>query len=312
MTTFRELEALVAVADMKSFEKAASHLHTSQSAVSRLIGQLEGGFERPLFSREQRATRLTMEGEEVLALARAILRHRATLLERINRPELVLSTLRVGATEAAAITWLPRFVSRLGSRHPQLHLDLDIASSSALHARLRDGLLDVAIVADVIRTTGMARFPVGTADMGWFCAPQLDLPDRLALPEFESSTLLIQGAMSGAGAQLSTWFQEQKLRPGKVIHTDSLMALLGMAAAGLGLASLPRAVAHEALARGALREVHLATASPSLDYIALVRIDTITAFHRSIVALARECCDFALPFQVEAASTSLPAQGATC
>jgi DNA-binding transcriptional LysR family regulator len=307
MTTFRELEALVAVADMKSFEKAARHLHTSQSAVSRLIAQLEGGFERPLFSRDQRATRLTMEGEEVVGLARAILRHRATLLERIERPELAVSSMRLGATEAAAITWLPQFLARLRARHPQLHLDLDISSSSALHARLRDGQLDIAFVADVIRTTGMARFAVGTAQMGWFCSPQLPMAISLSPAELERSTLLIQGAMSGAGAQLTAWFQEQRLRPANVIHTDSLMALLGMAAAGLGLASLPRAVAHEALARGALREVTLTTPSPALDYIALVRIDAISAFHRGIVQLARECCDFGLPFQGGA-----PAQGAAC
>lgn len=312
MTTFRELEALVAVADMKSFEKAARHLHTSQSAVSRLIAQLESGFERPLFSRDQRATRLTMEGEEVLGLARAILRHRATLLERLDQPELVMSTLRLGATEAAAITWLPNFLALLGARRPRMQLTLDIASSSALHARLRDGQLDIAIVADVIRTSGMARFPVGTAQMGWFCSPKLTLPERLSPAELEQRTLLIQGATSGAGAQLAAWFQAEHLRPHHVIHTDSLMALLGMAAAGLGLASLPRAVALEAMARGALREVHLTTASPALNYIALVRIDTISSFHRTIVQWARECCDFDRPFQVSVGGAASPGQGSSC
>lgn len=311
MATFREFEALVAVADLKSFEKAARHLQTSQSAVSRLIAQLEGGFERPLFSRDQRATRLTMEGEQALGLARAILRHRAGLLERINSPELVVSTLRLGATEAAAITWLPNYLSRLRARHPKLSLDLDISSSTALHARVRDGQLDVAVVADVIRSTGMARLPVGTAQMGWFCSPNLKLPVSLSSGEFERTTLLIQGAMSGAGAQLATWLQEQRLRPSSVIHTDSLMALLGMAAAGMGLASLPRGVAHDALARGALQEVRLPADSSSLNYVALVRIDSISAFHRSIVELARECCDFAVPFQGAAeTNVELPRESA--
>jgi DNA-binding transcriptional LysR family regulator len=297
MTTFRELEALVAVAEMKSFEKAARHLRTSQSAVSRLIRDFEDGFQHPLFNRDQRSTRLTVEGQQVLGLARGILRHRTNLAERFSSPDLVMSTLRLGVTEAAAITWLPRFVSELRALHARLHLELDVASSPTLHTRLRDGQLDIAIVASVIRSTDMARFPIGTAHMGWYCAPRLGLPEALTAAEFERQTLLIQGPTSGAGTQLAAWFDERKLRPGNVIHSDSLMALLGVAAAGLGLASLPRAVAYEPLERGALREVKLALGAPALDYIALVRIDAIAAFHRSVVQLAQETCDFETPFQ---------------
>jgi DNA-binding transcriptional LysR family regulator len=297
MVTFRQLEALTAVVDMKSFARAARHLQTSQSAVSRLIAELEEGFDRPLFNRDQRATRLTMEGEEVLGLARAILRYRNGLAERISSPELVTSTLRLGATEGAAITWLPRFLAQLRSQHPRLHLELDIGSSTSLHGRLRDGQLDIAITAAAIRSTGMARFPVGTAQTGWFCSPRLELQTALVPQELEQQTLLIQGPMSGAGMQLAAWLDERRMRPSNIIHSDSLMALLGMAAAGLGLANLPRAVAHDAVERGALREVNLTLGSPEIDYIALVRIDTISSLHRWVVQLARDTCNFDLPFQ---------------
>jgi DNA-binding transcriptional LysR family regulator len=282
---------------MGSFERAARRLRTSQSAVSRLMREFEGGFQRPLFNRDQRATRLTMEGQEVLGVARNILRQRADLVERFSSPELVMPVLRLGVTEAAAVTWLPHFVAQLRSRYARLHLELDVASSPSLHARLRDGQLDIAIVASVIRSIDMARFPVGTAHMGWYCAPRLALPACLTPSEFEVQTLLIQGPSTGAGAQLATWFAKRKLRVGNVIHSDSLMALLGIAAAGLGVASLPRAVALEPVKRGALREVELVLGAPVLDYIALVRIDAISAFHRSVIELARTTCDFETPFQ---------------
>ena len=146
--------------------------------------------------------------------------------------------------------------------------------------------------------------------MGWYCAPRLGLSDSLTPTEFERQTLLIQGPSTGAGAHLATWFAKRKVRPGNVIHSDSLMALLGMAAAGLGVASLPRAVAQEPVKRGALREVNLALGAPVLDYIALIRIDAISAFHRSVVQLARESCDFETPFQVSQ-SMREPVEGPT-
>src|SRR6476659_1739000 len=82
VANFRELEAFAAVADLGSFEKAARSLATSQSNISRLVSDFEGLFDKPLLNREQRAARLTVDGEEVLRLARTILRHRAKLAER--------------------------------------------------------------------------------------------------------------------------------------------------------------------------------------------------------------------------------------
>jgi DNA-binding transcriptional LysR family regulator len=297
MTTFRELEALVAVADMGSFDRAALRLETSQSAVSRLIKEFEGGFRRPLFDREGRSTRLTMEGQEVLALARAILRHRAGLASRLGSPELVIPTLRVGVTELAAYTWLPNFVAGLQERYPRVNLELDVASSPALHARLRDARLDVAVVLAATRTTDMARLPVGTSDVGWYAAPHVGLPTSLTQQEFEQQSLLIQGASTGAGAVMATWLAEHGLRPAKVIHSDSLMALLGMAAAGLGVASLPLALAREPVNRGALRQVTVDVGIASSEYVALVRLDAMSAFHRAIVELIRERCDFDSTYQ---------------
>jgi len=87
---------------------------------------------------------------------------------------------------------------------------------------------------------------------------------------------------------------------------DSLQisALLGFAAAGLGLASLPRAVAHDSVRQGALREIKLTVGAPEFDYIALIRIDGISAFHRAVVQLMRECSDFNTPFQSSRTSTN--------
>ena len=303
-TTFRELEAFVAVADMGSFDKAAQRLQTSQSAVSRLIKEFEGEFERPLFNRDQRSARLTMEGQEVLALARAILRHRAGMAERFASAELVTPTLRLGVTELVAVSWLPGLVARVRERYPRMHLELDVASSPLLHSRLREGRLDIAIVISVIRSTDMARLPIGSAQMGWYCAPGLHLPETLSPAEFERQTLLIQGSGTSAGSYLTAWFDKHDLRPDNVIHSDSLIALLGFAAAGLGLASLPRAVAHDSVRQGALREIKLTVGAPEFDYIALIRIDGISAFHRAVVQLMRECSDFNTPFQSSRTSTN--------
>lgn len=297
MATFREMEAFVAVIEMGSFDKAAHSLGTSQSAVSRLIHEFESGFQRPLFNREQRIARLTMEGQEVLRVTRAILQQRASLSERFGNTDLLARTLRLGVTELAAVTWLGSFVARLRERYSRMRIELEVNASPALHERLRDGQLDIAIVGDVVRSIDMARIPVGSAQFGWYCSPDLPLPAKLSHAEFECQTLLVQGGDTGGGALLAKWFADHNFQPVSTIEADSLAALAGISAARLGLASLPRAMAMDPINRNVLREVEVPLGTPVLDYIALVRIDAISAFHRSVIRLAQESCDFNTPFK---------------
>ncbi|MBV7481385.1 LysR family transcriptional regulator [Bordetella sp. BOR01] len=292
MTTFRELEAFVAVVDMGSFEKAARSLDTSQSAISRLIGEFEEGFKHPLFNRAHRSAYLTIEGHEVLRQARALLRQRSNLMERFANPELMASTLRLGVTELAAITWLGSFVADLKIRYPRLRLDLKVDSSPRLYAQMQDGQLDMAIVLDFTRSTNMARIPVGSATFGWFCASALALPQSLKLSEFERETLLIQGTPGGAGNQIESWLVDKGVKLANTIQSDSLAALTGICVAGLGIASLPRAIAADAVGAGLLREIRIPPGAPKMAYIFLVRADALSAFHRSVAELVRRNCDF--------------------
>jgi len=296
MTTFRELEAMVAAVDMGSFKGAARALNTSQSAVSRLIQDFEGQFALPLFSRDQRAAQLTLAGQEALRVARSVLRQRATLMERFCSAELVSPALRLGVTELAAMTWLPGFVAQLRARYPKLHLDVEVGASPQLHEKVRTGRLGVAVVIDVIRTTEMARIPIGAATMGWYSAPGLLASQTLSMAQLEAQTLLIQGSSTGVGRHLAAWFKALSFEPVNIIQSDSLIALAGMAAAGLGVANLPTAFAFEAVRSGRIEELRLPQAVPEAHYVALTRVDSASAFHRAVIEMARDSCDFDQPF----------------
>lgn len=296
MTTFKQLEAFVAVVDLGSFEKAAKSLETSQSNISRQIASFEASFDVPLFNRDQRAARLTMTGQEVLQLARGLLRQRSNLTERFANPDLVSSTLRLGVTELAAMTWLGGFIAELRRRYPRMRLEPEVGSSAYLHSRVRDGQLDIAIVLSAVRTTEMARLPIGQAQFGWYCASALPISSKLTLAEFERETLLLQGNVQSGGSVVGQWLQERSVHPTSSIPIDSLSALAGICAAGLGVAGMPSAVAQGPLKEGVLRQIEIPIGAPQMDYIALVRIDAISDLHRGIATLARGQCDFATPF----------------
>jgi DNA-binding transcriptional LysR family regulator len=292
MTTFRELEAFVAVADMGSFEKAARNLGTSQSGISRLIHEFEQGYAQPLFNRERRAARLTLKGQEVLVHARAILLQRMNLMERFGGADLLAPTLRLGVTELSAVTWLGSFIATLKARYPGLRLDLKVGASVGLHALMQDGQLDAAVVMESVRSHNMVRVPVGVARCGWYCAVNAPLPGSLKLAEFERQTVLLQGRTHGGGTQTENWLVERGVKLGNSIQSDSLAALAGICAAGLGVASLPRAVASHGMASGLLRELKIPIGAPSLQYVLLMHSGAMTQFHSTVADLARQTCDF--------------------
>jgi DNA-binding transcriptional LysR family regulator len=297
MTTFQELEAFVASADMGSFNGAARTLKVSKSAISRLIQELEGRSSRPLFNRGRRSAELTAHGEEALRIARVILQQRDVVIERLCDARLVHTSLRFGATELAAMTWLPEFVRRLREQYLGVRIDIAVNASTVLAEGVRQGKLDFAFVVDVVRTKEMLRVEMGRARMGWFCSRE-SAPEGLSWAELEQHTLLVQGPSTGAGRCLQLWLRDHSIQPGNVIQTESLVALAGMACSGLGIASLPRATAEEGLGSGRLKEVQLPARQPDLGFMAIVRIDKVTDLLRSAIQLARDGCDFDRPHRL--------------
>ena len=67
------LQAFVAVADQRSFTRAAAALNRTQSAVSMQIKRLEDSVGRRVFERTSRSLALTPAGETLLGYARRML-----------------------------------------------------------------------------------------------------------------------------------------------------------------------------------------------------------------------------------------------
>ena len=80
----RQLRAFLALAEQRSFTRAAEALHLSQPAFSALIRALEEALDARLFDRSTRSVELTPEGRLFEVSARRLLgRRRKTLRVRL-------------------------------------------------------------------------------------------------------------------------------------------------------------------------------------------------------------------------------------
>ncbi len=148
---FAELEALVAVAETGSMERAASDLRLTPSALTRRIQRLEVELDVVLLDRHFKPTKLTQAGFEVLEKSRAIL----LSLSDLKAPKsgtTPVGPFRLGLSHALARPEISKVIIELGKQFPLLQPNICNDISSQLLARLRLGELDGALIVLPIET----------------------------------------------------------------------------------------------------------------------------------------------------------------
>lgn len=297
MMTFKQLEALYWIAQLGGFAQAAHKLHTSQSAVSKRVHELEQLFDTRLFDRSQRTARLTEKGEEMFMLARKLLRERDAAVEQFGRPEVIERRLRIGVTELTAMTWLPRLVALVQQHYPKVTLEPDVDGSLPLRDKLLADGLDLIIVPDAFADTRLPAQAIGAVESAWMCQPGLVPAGPVRLQELARHRLLVQGNASGTGRLYDAWLQEHGVEPADAIVVSNLIALTGLTVSGLGVSYLPRQCLAPLIAAGMLAEVDVQPPLPPVPYVAMFKGEHRSALISSIAMLAQSCCDFSRAFQ---------------
>lgn len=144
----RDLRYLVAVADLGHFGRAAEACYVSQPTLSTQIKKLERDLGVELIERNPRQLVLTDAGRQIVAKARSVIAEAdeiERIAERARDPE--GGTLRVGIFPTLAPYLLPHVVADLHQQFPKLELLLVEEKTDEVVARLRNGRLDVGILA---------------------------------------------------------------------------------------------------------------------------------------------------------------------
>ncbi|SUE43059.1 LysR family transcriptional regulator [Roseomonas gilardii] len=293
MVTLKQLEALHWIAELGSFERAATQLGTTQSTVSKRIQQLEESFGRPLFDRSQRGARLTEGGEQLLTLGREMLVLQDRVLGLKNGGPMPARRLRLGVTELCAITWLPKLIAALRKAYNGVTIEPEVDLSRSLHERLADGRIDLIIVPEGLADADMAVVPLADVRNAWMARPGLVVQqDPLTMHDLTGYPVLVQGRGSGSGLFFEKWFRAEGISLKRTLATDSLIAMVGLTVAGLGVSYLPQQCFSPLVEDGKLSIIKTEPSLPGVPYAAVYRMDRPSAFISSVAEIAREVCDY--------------------
>lgn len=144
----RHLRYFVAVAEERSFVRAATRLRVAQPALSKQIRDLEGEVGTALFERLPRGVRLTRAGEAFLAEARTTLDGAARAVACARGAAAHASPmLRFAHGELAAYTpMVEGLLAALRVAHPRVGLNVSSLSDAEMPDALRERRIDVGCV----------------------------------------------------------------------------------------------------------------------------------------------------------------------
>ncbi len=131
MLDIDQLRTFIAISETGSFTKAAEVVNKTQSAVSMQMKRLEERLERPIFSRDGRASKLTEDGQRLLDYARRIVKLNVETLAAFSDAELS-GRVRLGVPDDYADRYLPEIMARFSHSYPAVELSVDLRAVSRL------------------------------------------------------------------------------------------------------------------------------------------------------------------------------------
>ena len=147
MLDIDQLRTFIAITETGSFTKAAEVVNKTQSAVSMQMKRLEERLERPIFSRDGRASKLTEDGQRLLDYARRIVKLNVETLAAFSDAELS-GRVRLGVPDDYADRYLPEIMARFSHGYPAVELTVICEPSVDLLERIDANEIDLAIVTN--------------------------------------------------------------------------------------------------------------------------------------------------------------------
>ena len=146
--TLNELRYIVAVAQELNFRRAAEKAYISQPALSLAIQKLEQELAVQIFERGKNNISVTPTGQAIIEQAQRVLEEAERIREIALLGQSQLdSPLRIGVIHSVGPYLLPDLIPALKSIAPHMPLEVEENITENLESRLRNGKLDVIIIA---------------------------------------------------------------------------------------------------------------------------------------------------------------------
>jgi DNA-binding transcriptional LysR family regulator len=277
MDRIQAIRLFIRVVDLGSFSKAAADMGMGQPSATKLVVQLEKQLGSRLLHRSTRGVTPTEIGALYYAKCKLIAHHveEAETVAALLQSQ-VQGGLRITTSVAFGRRVLVPMVMRFMQLHPKLQIDLSFEDR---YVNLVEQGIDVAIRMGPLADSTLGARYLGTNP--WVVVASPEYLEKRGAPAdpagLAAHDALVYSTVQGDARWHFTGAEGHAL-PVSVsgpLRSNNLSALLVAARGGMGVAALPKYVAHASISSGALltvlddwrlpsQEIHAVFPSPQL------------------------------------------------
>lgn len=238
---------VVAVAEERSFTRAAERCFVVQSALSHQIKALERELGVTLFARSNRRVELTNAGLAFLDAARASLdaAERAIVHAAAANGE-IRGSLTVGLIPTVTAIDIPSVLKKFRSDHPAVRVVLRGGGSDEFIAAIAEGRMDIAVLglAETTSPRGVSTRVLTTERLVAVVSSEHSLAGRkrLRLRDLADETFVDFPAGTAGRVQSDLAFGASRVRRDVAFEAMGTDLILDLVRQGLAVAMLPPAV----------------------------------------------------------------------
>jgi DNA-binding transcriptional LysR family regulator len=272
-----QLEHFLAVADERTFTRAAERVFRTQPALSQSIKKLETELGTSLFVRDNGDVSLTEAGRILEDYAHRMLKLRDDASRSIIQLQnLEQGTLSIAAHESAALYLLPDAILQFLQLFPDVKVSVNRARLDEIPRKVLDREVQIGFLKDAPAFQELESIDVHADRMALIASPTHPLVGRnsVAVRDLDGVPFVVHHLCSSTEEFVLRLFRQNGIRCRVVAELWSFENIKSFVLGNVGLAIVPRITVMEELRTGSLVEIGL----PELN------------FHRGTVMCFRRDC----------------------
>jgi DNA-binding transcriptional LysR family regulator len=236
-----QLETFLAVAEEKSFSRAAVRLHRTQPAISQVIRKLEGTVGETLFDRAARDGSLTAAGELLRDYAQRLLalrREASSALDELKSLE--RGRLQLAANEYTCMYLLP-VVDQFRKEYPQIGVSVHRMLASRIPEGLNLRTFEIGVVSFRLDPEQFRTIAVYNDSLAFVVSPDhpLSRESRVSITDLGKENFIAHNVMSPVRRKVIETFQRFRTPLNMGIDLPTIEAIKRFVAMGNGVALVP-------------------------------------------------------------------------
>lgn len=257
--SLRQLEIFLAIAHHDNITRAAQSLSMSQSAASGALRDLEEQFDIQLFDRIGKRLKINELGQLLRPRAEALL-DQARGLELDMLQHQSVGQLKIGATLTIGNYLAVGLMAGYMNDHPGAKLELQVANTSTIAARVANFDLDIGLIEGEIQHQELEIIPWREDELVVFCAPDHPLASKPQLSDTDlvSATWILREQGSGTRQTFDRAMHGLLPELNVLLQLEHTEAIKRAVATGLGIGCLSRIALQEPFSRNSLVPLRVA------------------------------------------------------